>query len=350
MKNERFRTFIHVSKGRIQAVTASGVDPEEIARQMPEALQELAPVVKFTVAGRRGSEVNGLVELLNNKVLDPRLLKKLLRIQSSILLRTCFLSNLKSFRFNQSQSLPSLFEKLPLDDSLLSLLVEGSLICEVSELPVIQEGTGFVRKAIRGQNLDRAGLSSRHMRLMSLVAEPITIQQMASQLEWPEEEVRRVVHGFELSELVESCSVNDTVKVYGVIADPELSNDLQNHFKSNPAVNGRVVRDLMGLRLLIRRSRPDVLMLEVVDENIVTFVNENLEALKDVRLIGCKTEECTINCDAFDIIMSHTFDAKQFSDALKVFQCVNDQNVNDQVVEPAPRVTEEECTTTGAGS
>ena len=52
----RYRVFVYVEKGRIQAVTASGIDPELIARHMPPALSELAPVIKLTVAGRRGSE------------------------------------------------------------------------------------------------------------------------------------------------------------------------------------------------------------------------------------------------------------------------------------------------------
>jgi len=158
---------------------------------MPEALTELAPVVKMTMAGRKGSEVNGLVELLNNKLLDPRLLKKMLRLQSAILLKTCFDSEPVSFRFNQSSELPPLFEKLPLQGSLLGLLVEGSLLCDVDQIPKHDNSVAFVRKNIRGQNLDRAGLSSRHMRLMSVIAEPINVEQIASQLKWSDEEVRR---------------------------------------------------------------------------------------------------------------------------------------------------------------
>ena len=113
-------------------------------------------MIKLTVAGRRGSEVDGLLELLNNKVLDPRLLKKLLRLQAAVLLRICFTGQLKSFRFERNQIAPPLFQKLPLDSSLLSFLVEGALICDQQELPDCQGEIAFVRRAIRGQNLDRA--------------------------------------------------------------------------------------------------------------------------------------------------------------------------------------------------
>ncbi len=83
VETEHCRIFVYVERGRIQAVTASGVDPADVARHMPEALSELAPVIKFTIAGRRGSEVDGLVELLNNKVLDPRLLEETIAVTGS---------------------------------------------------------------------------------------------------------------------------------------------------------------------------------------------------------------------------------------------------------------------------
>lgn len=286
VETDKFRAFLFVSNGRIQAVTSSGISPDKVAACMPEALSELAPVVKFTLAGRKGAEVDGLVELLNNKVLDPRLLKKLLRLQAAVLLKFCFESKLKSFRFNQNPSLPPLFNKLPLEASLLGLLVEGSLISDHASLPNISSETGYVRRSIRGQNLDRSGLSSRHMRLMSLVAEPITVAQMATQLGWSEEEVVRVVHGFEMAELVEKCQVNQSAKVFGVITNTEFAQRTQGFFKANQRlINGRIVRDLLGLKLLLRRSLPDVLVFEKSDSTMIEFINANREALDGIHLV-----------------------------------------------------------------
>lgn len=300
VETDKFRAYLYVNNGRIQAVTASGVSPDVVAKCMPEALAELAPVVKFTLAGRKGAEVDGLVELLNNKVLDPRLLKKLLRLQASVLLKFCFEANLRSFRFNHSSKLPPLFNKLPLESSLLGLLVEGSLICDLAELPTLAGDTGYVRRTMRGQNLDRAGLSSRHMRLMSIVAEPITIQQMSEQLDWSSEEVLRVVHGFELAELVGKCQVTNSAKVFGVVSNAEFAHRTQVFFKSNQqTVSGRIVRDLLGLKLLLRRSRPDVLMFENSDETMVSFVAENQEPLSGVRIVivSGSDEEVVAQCD-----------------------------------------------------
>jgi CheY-like chemotaxis protein len=204
------RVRIYLSKGRIQGVTASGVAPEEVACHIPDSLAELKPIIKLTVSGRNGSEVEGLVELLNNKVLDPRLLRKLLRIQAAVLLRSCFTEPLKSFRFDQNHPAPALFNSLPLDVSLLAILVEGALICPKDDFPEIESDRDFGRQSLRGQNLDRAGLSSRHMGLMRLLSEPVSAARVAAKLDWSTEEAARVLHGFELAELIEMSAVVPT--------------------------------------------------------------------------------------------------------------------------------------------
>lgn len=289
VETDRCRVSIFVDRGRIQAVTASGVSPEEVASHMPEGLAELAPVIKFTVAGRRGSEVDGLVELLNNKVLDPRLLKKLLRLQAAVLLRRCFRDGLKSFRFDQHQPAPALFNKLPLEASLLSLLVEGAMICDVNELPVIETDSGYVRRAIRGQNLDRAGLASRHMQLMGRLSEPASSEQLAQQLGWSLEDTRRVLHGFELADLVERCRVTASTKVFGVIKDTRLSKQLNTLFGAYEEITPKFVRDLIALKLLLRRQTPSVLLIELADQNDQTqlrqFISDPANGLEKVRVV-----------------------------------------------------------------
>jgi CheY-like chemotaxis protein len=300
VETAKYRVSIYVDRGRIQAVTANGVDPELVARHMPEALSELAPVIKFTVAGRRGVEIDGLVGLLDSKVLDPRLLKKLLRLQAAILLRFCFTDHITSFRFDGKQTPPHLFRKLPLDGSLLSFLVEGALICDRSELPTYDDSTGFIRKAIRGQNLDRAGLSSRHMKLMNLVSEAATVAQMASQLQWPAEEVQRVAHGFCLAELIEQTKVANTKKVFAVVADGEQSQKVRTFFQNAQAdVTGKLVRDSLALRLLLRRSKPDVLFVEIgKDDSILQqLLEDSSDALQGVRIVGvCVDDSCSTSC------------------------------------------------------
>lgn len=293
----KFRLYIYLDKGRIQAITAAGIDPADVARQLPEALSELAPIIKFTVSGRRGSEVDGLCELLDNKVLDPRLLKKLLRLQAAVLLRIGYRSALQSFRFDQGQSAPSLFRKLPLDISQLGLLVEGGLTCPISDLPELLPGNGYARRAIRGQNLDRAGLSSGQMKLLSVLSDPQSLEQLARQLEWSLEETRRVLHGFELAELVEQKPLLATAKVFAVLGSPESQARTAAVLKSRAAdLQGKIVRDFLALGLLLRREKPDVLLVELRDEGsllqLQRLKQDRSGPLHNVRLVAwCATEQ-----------------------------------------------------------
>lgn len=285
------RVNIYIDRGRIQAVTAQGLDPEVVANLMPESLAELAPVVKLTVAGRGGSEIAGLLGLLDSNVMDPRLLKKVLRIQAAILIRQCFAVEGGSFRFEKAAEAPGLFQKLPLESSLLSLVVEGSLTGDYSDLPEIEPGDGYVRKAIRGQILDRAGLSNRHMKLLNSVSEPTGVAEIAAKLGWAEEEVVRVARGFELAELIEVVSIAGKTRVFGVLSDSEQATKVREFYRETlTEVLGKIVRDAEGLKLLMRRTRPDVLLLQV-DEETQTLLEECAELLEDVRVIGIGTAE-----------------------------------------------------------
>ncbi len=314
VETDRCRASIYVNGGRIQAVTASGIDPAEVSRRMPEGLAELAPVVKFTVAGRRGSEVDGLVDLLNNKVLDARLLKKMLRLQAAVLLRICFTDELRSFRFDANQAASSLFEKLPLECSLLALLVEGALICEADELPSVESTSGFVRRAIRGQNLDRAGLSSRHMKLMNCVSEPSSVDQIAQQLGWPLEEAQRVLNGFELAELVERCPFAATTRVFGVIQHEGLGKTVESTLQHHADFSGKLVKDWLALRLLLRRQKPDVLLLELTEsskEQLQQLRDEPNELLAGVRVVGFAADDSNFGFDSDMEIMPLTCHSEQ---------------------------------------
>jgi len=212
---------VYIDRGRIQAVTASGIAPETVSSQMPASLVGLAPVINLTVTDKSGSEIDGLIGLVDSNAIDSRLVRKLLQLQAAILLRTCFIGQPIQFRFERDIAAPHLFHKLPLDASLLSILVEGALICDKNELPICDASKGFERKAIRGQSLDRAGLSSRHVKLMHVVSEPISASDIAVRLGWSEEEVIRVVHGFEMAELIKIVSFADRTEIEGPVANGE---------------------------------------------------------------------------------------------------------------------------------
>ena len=202
---ERIRLWIHLDGGRIQGVSATGIGEAELGEltdRLPESLAKLAPVLKLTVGGRSCAEVDGFIQLLDRKVLDPRLMTKLLRYQAAMLLRLGFTGRLSAFRFGRGAAAGSLPRNLPLNLSLLALLIEGAAHGDPLE-PRPPADALYARRAIRGQNLDRAGLSAQHMKIMNLLAQPKSADQLAEQLGQPPEQVRRALEGFLLAEWIE---------------------------------------------------------------------------------------------------------------------------------------------------
>lgn len=218
---ENSHVSVYLDQGRIQGATASGIEPETVSNQMPSALAELASVIKLTLGDQNGKEVEGLMGLLDNNVIDSRLVKKLLRLQAAILLRACFTKPIVQFRFDRDVAAPHLFQKLPLDSSLVAILIESALICHKDELPTFDVSEGFVRKEIRGQSLDSAGVSGRHVKFMSAVSEPVNTSEVSQQLRWSEEEVIRVAHGFEMADLIECVTLCDKPEVTDVTTSGE---------------------------------------------------------------------------------------------------------------------------------
>jgi len=198
------RIRLHLDRGRIQGVDALGVDAtvtELLLSRLPSSLASLGPVLRLTVGGRSCAELDGFVHLLDQKVLDPRLMSRLLRYQAALLLRVAFTRQLKQFRFSPRLAAHGLHKNLPLDISLLALLVEGAIHDFPTDPPV--NHALYARRVIRGQNLDRTGLSAQHLRLLTFLAEPQDAYQLAAALGWELEEVHRILDAFITAELVE---------------------------------------------------------------------------------------------------------------------------------------------------
>ena len=180
---QRLRLWIYLDGGRVQGISATGLQADEIQlviNRLPASLQSLAEVLRLTIAGRGTAEFDGFVQLMDKRVLDPRLTAKLLRFQASMLIGLAMGRELKGYQFRSTPDLPSLQRDLPLEISLMGLMVEHALHCDESELPADEPTMRYVRRAIRGQNLDRAGLSAKHMKIMSLLGEPRPVDEFAT--------------------------------------------------------------------------------------------------------------------------------------------------------------------------
>lgn len=282
------RIWFYVDDGRLQAVMGNGVDPREIVRTLPPSLRDLAPVLNLTVGGKLCSEVDGLVELLDRKVLDPRLLRQVLRHQASMLVWKCFHCELQGFRFETGRSASPLFRKLPLDCSLAALLVEAALRCDRSQLPEDTPNTVYVRRSIRGQNLDRAGLTPDQLKVLGGVNEPITAADLSDCCGRDIEETRRILFGLCTAELVDRQVEGEVLHVVAQESDAGAARILRAALNQQEGrYSARIVRDQLAVQLLLKRSRPDVLILPYEAERDRQFV-DNIRKQVDSKRIDMK--------------------------------------------------------------
>ena len=304
VETELDRIQVYVADGRIQAVVSASFGVERIADVLPEKMAELAPLLKFTSGAGFSSQVDGLVELLDRKVLDPRMLKALLRHQAAILIHHCFTTDsVRSFSFESGRAVPGLFKKSPLQISLVALLVDGCMRAEST--PESDAGFAWVRKAQRGQNLDRGGLDAGHMKLMSQLEDATTSAVLAERVGKDGDEIARVLRGLEMAEWVERCEHRETRTILAMEDDRESANMLRDLLNSDDNdLSGRVVRDRLGLQLLLKRNTPHAVILPVDAPecaDIAKSIRES-DSQGNVRLIGVTSEGAQATFEADGVL------------------------------------------------
>ena len=261
----RNRVSFFLKEGRIQGVVSSSFNESDVAKLLPEALKELGPLLKFTMSTGASTQMAGLAELVDRKIIDPRMLRTLLRHQAAVLTRHCFLNKPGQFSFMAERKPPLIFAKSGLDTCLAALLIDGALNCPTEELAPVDPGVGWSRHGLRGQNLDRAGLSAKHIQLLShLDSTPRGTEEIFRKSELPREEVSRVLEGFLLAEWVQRQVLVQTQSQVTIVyePDPQSANLVRAVLADTEnAWSGQVVRDHFGLQLLLKRRAPDVVLI-----------------------------------------------------------------------------------------
>ncbi|MCA9212983.1 MAG: response regulator [Planctomycetales bacterium] len=309
---ENWRTWFYLRDGRVDAVTSNGVDKDLVTRKLPDSLQSLAPVLNLTISGKGGSELDGLVQLLNNRVLDPRLLQKMLRHQSSVLTMHCFQSAAKTFRFEPSNTLPPLFSDLPLQSSILALLIEAALLLEDSELPPFEQ-VSFIRKAIRGQNLDRAGLSAKHQKVVGLLGELHSLAQVAQKLGCEQSEAMRVLYALTKAELVEVKRVAAKPLVVLFEPDADRAGQLKAELeREDVAFDVKVAREKLALQLLLKKSVPDALVLPSGNQPPIDYVRHKNP---NVAIVSIESDG-EQSCDCANATLAQGYGKQAFLDSV----------------------------------
>lgn len=317
------RVYFYLKGGRIQAVVSSSISTEKIAETLPAKMKDLAPLLKFTAGTGFSSQVDGLVELLDRKVLDPRMLKALLRHQASVLTRHCFTAeDCRTFSFESGREVPGLFTKSPLDISLAALLVDAA----VNDNTRVEsgEGTAWVRRAQRGQNLDRGGLDAKHMKLLSYLEDPATPQQLAERTGMDEQDLTRVLSGLEMADWVERREHTQTRQVLAMEADRDGSLLLRDFLNSDDnAFTGRVVRDRLGMQLLLKRNNPEAVILPMDSADAVDLLNGLRASAENgnVRVIGISSGEGDQELEV-DAVITRPYSAEDVLGAIEQTQAV----------------------------
>ena len=132
------------------------------------------------------------------------------------------------------------------------------------------------------------------MKLTGLLGEPITNQQLAEKLDWPLEEVVRVMHGFELAELAERVVITQRTKIYSVIDNAQLNQKIESAWAQHKdQIDGESASDWVALRGILRRQTPAVLLIDMDDDSTFNelsgLIQEPGELLADVKFVGVRT-------------------------------------------------------------
>ena len=279
VETTRNRVCFFLKDGRIQGIVSPSFDTADVASQLPASMKELSPLLQFTMSSGTSTRVDGQVELIDKKVLDPRMLRTLLRHQAAVLTRYCFLNNPQSFSFLPERTPPALFSKAAIDSCLAAILVDGALNCSPGESPSAEAHVGWVRNGLRGQNMDRTGLSAKHVQLLShLDSTPKNTAEIAVRSGLTCNEAGRVLEGLLITEWVETKVLTPTRTL--VAYEPEGQNaELLRAVIEDPKSGwtGNVVRDEFSLQLLLKRKSPDVVLIAVQGEHELGLPEKLLE-------------------------------------------------------------------------
>ncbi len=269
VETNRNRVCFFLKDGRIQGVASASFDPLQVAAQLPESMKELAALLQFTLSTGTSTRVDGLVDLMDKKMLDPRLMRGLLRQQAAVLTRYCFTNKLICFSFHAEHTQPSLFSKVSVDSSLAGILVDAAINGGSQHSLSVEAEIGWVRSGLRGQNLDRTGLSATHVQLLShLDTTPRNAGELAAKSGIPFQEARSVLEGFLQAEWIRNEPLMKMATVIAFEPDAQSGAVIRSVIEdSSNCWSGNVVRDEFSLQLLLKRKPADVVLIAVQGED-----------------------------------------------------------------------------------
>ena len=96
------------------------------------------------------------------------------------------------------------------------------------------------------------------MKLLNQINNPVSAMELAQRNSMDKTEVYRVLRGLQMADLVTKQSQSSSQTVIAISSEQVHAQRLNEFFKNNgQSVNGKTVRDLLAVKLLLRRVRPD---------------------------------------------------------------------------------------------
>ena len=139
-------------------------------------------------------------------------------------------------------------------------------------------------------------------------------------LGWDTDEVRRVVRGFELADLVERQQGICGRRVVILETDGEAAVRLRDATQQNKCGHSiKVVRDRLSLQLVLRRNKPDAIVLAVDSElgqQLCRELRENAQALDGIRWVSIYGENQEV-WGHWDAVLHRPYEVSSLFEVLK---------------------------------
>ncbi len=298
VETDRNRVSFYLKHGRIQGVASASFDPQTIVASLPDSLQDLAPLLQFTMSSGQSTQASGLVELMDKKMLDPRMLRALLRHQAAVLTHYCFHNKPTAFSFLPERTPPALLAKVPIDCCLAAVLIDAAMALNQKQNPTETSSQAWIRNALRGQNLDRTGLGAKHIQLLSLLdSSARTTSQLADRSGLSVQEAAAVLAGLQTAEWIESSVVASERTVIAFQPHAAGAVQLREIIEAGSSGwTGNVVRDDLSFHLLLKRKSPQALIIALQGDDELDLppkLNRQLILQGPQHVVLLAAEGCT---------------------------------------------------------
>ena len=131
-----------------------------------------------------------------------------------------------------------------------------------------------------------------------------------------------------------------------MIADSQLGQKVEETLKTNsPELSGKVVGDWLALRLLLRRSLPEALVIELDDDTTMLrkLIDDPSKPLAGVRIVGLRNQGSNSSqhesISGVHAILNHDFTEQQLRDAVMSSDPIGTGHVGETKTAADPRAS-----------